>query len=207
MENKAVKYDELVKYRKDDELGLFEKYDNILEEVRDIVVKSGAEKVIDIGCGTGNLCGPISNKIEVIGIDKSTEMMERAKEKYSSMKFKLGNFLDEAYAKGTADVVVTSYAFHGIKYSEKEHALNNMVELLKRPGKIIIVDFIFENEREKQKFKEDLLEKGKEELWEAVDCKYYTYLDKLKEYSANKGFKITYRHIVNFTWIIEIIVE
>lgn len=67
--NKGIKFDKMVKDKINDELGLFEKYDEILSEIRNRIIKHKAERVIDIGCGTGNLCGELSDKIEVIGVD------------------------------------------------------------------------------------------------------------------------------------------
>lgn len=58
--NRAIKYNKMVKERKDDELGLFEKYEDILQDVRKYILENNAYTIIDIGCGTGNLCGPIS---------------------------------------------------------------------------------------------------------------------------------------------------
>lgn len=201
MENKAVRYDRIISERKDDELGLFEKYDEILETVRKIITESKAESVLDIGCGTGNLCGPLSDSIEVVGLDQNEEMLNRAKEKFPKMSIRKGSFKDKPYVENYFDVVATSLAFHGIEHEEKIEVLKNMLGYLKKNGKLIIADFMFSSRDEKEKYKREYLAQGKQELWDAVNRKYYTYADELVKYIESIGYKIEINHIVNFTWI------
>lgn len=202
--NKAIRFDKLVKDKENDELGLFEKYDEILSEIRNRITKNGALSVVDIGCGTANLCGELSDKMDVIGIDQSLEMILYAKEKYNKMKFKLGNFLDKPFRKNDVDIVVTTYAFHSLKDDEKKEAIKYMLEYLKDDGKIIIADFMFENDIEREKCKNNLYGKGRQDLWSAIDNKYYTNLEELEKYISLLDCKINSQHIVNFTWIVEI---
>ena len=203
-DNKAVRFDKMVKDRSDDELGLFEKYDEVLCEIRRRIIEHKALSVIDIGCGTGNLCGELAGKIDVVGIDQSLEMIQQAKKKFPKMKFKLGNFLDEPYRKNDVDIVVTTYAFHSLNVDEKKKALKCMLKYLKDDGRLIIADFMFLNNSEREKCKRNLLSKGKQDLWEVIDKKYYTNVEELQRYADSVGCKIESRHIVNFTWIVEI---
>lgn len=202
--NKAVRYDKMVKESTDDELGLFEKYDEVLSEIRHRIVSHKAVTVLDIGCGTGNLCGELSDKIDVIGIDKSTEMISFAKEKYNNMKFTLGDFLDKPFRKNDVDVVVTTYAFHSLTDDQKKEAIKYMLQYIKDDGKIIIGDFMFLNEEKREKCKSKLLSDGRQDLWDAIDCKHYTNLEEFQKYIISLGCKIQSKHIVNFTWIVEI---
>ncbi|WP_432662842.1 MerR family transcriptional regulator [Wukongibacter baidiensis] len=202
--NKAVKFDELVRDRSRDELGLFEKYDEIFDDVRRRIMEHGAKSLLDIGCGTGNLCGELSSKLDTIGIDQSIEMLLQAKRKYKSMKLKLGNFLDSPFSRERFDIVVTTYAFHALDESEKKRAMSNMLEYLKDNGRIIMVDFMFSNDNEREKCKSKLCDQGKEDLWKVIDNRYYTNVEQLKEYVSSLGCKIHCEHIVNFTWIVEI---
>lgn len=202
--NKAVKFDELVKDQSRDELGLFRKYDEILEETRRRIVEHGAKSILDIGCGTGNLCGELSKKLDVMGIDQSLEMLLQAKRKYKNMKLKLGNFLDKPFCKDRFDIVVTTYALHSLDYDQKKKALRHMLEYVKGKGKIIIVDFMFLNESERIKIRDDLCNRGRNDLLTAIDNRFYTNVEKLKKYVETMGYKIDCEPIVNFTWIVEI---
>lgn len=203
-DNKAIKFDKMVRDKSNDELGLFEKYDEILSEIRSRIIKHGAKNVIDIGCGTGNLCGDLSEKIDTLGIDQSLEMILQAKKKYNKMRFKLGNFLDKPFRKNDVDIVVTTYAFHSLNHNEKKEALNYMLEYLKNDGKIIIADFMFLNDAEREKCKSTLCGKGRQDLWDVINNKYYTNLEELQGYVKSLNCKIHSDHIVNFTWIVEI---
>lgn len=203
-DNKAVKFDRMVRDKTNDELGLFSMYDDILADIRNRIIEYNAKKVVDIGCGTGNLCGELSDSIEILGIDQSLEMILQAKNKYRNMNLKLGNFLDEPIIKNNADIVVTTYAFHSLNDEEKKIALNNMINYLNDNGKIIIVDFMFNNEEERATCRDSLLSKGQYDLWEVINNKYYTNIDELKNYIIGLDFKVKIQHIINFTWVLEI---
>lgn len=204
LHNKAIKFDKMVRDRSNDELGLFHKYDEILSEIRSRIIKQGSSKVLDIGCGTGNLCGELSDKIDIVGIDSSQEMISYAKKKYKNMEFKLSSFLEEPFRKNYFDVIVTTYAFHGLNNCEKREAIKKMLEYLKDDGKIIIADFMFRNYIEKEKCLSNLYTKDRQDLLEVINKKYYTNLEELEEYVRSLNCKIHSEHIVNFTWIVEI---
>lgn len=202
--NKAIRFDKMVRDKSNDELGLFEKYDEILCEIRNRIKNHNASNVIDIGCGTGNLCGELCDELDVLGIDQSLEMISQAKKKYSNMKFRLGNFLDKPFKQNAFDIVVTTYALHGLNDDEKKEAIKNMLEYLNDNGKIIIVDFMFLNNAERENCKNNLCSQGRQDLWYVVNRKYYTNLEEFKEYISYLGYKIQSEHITNFTWIVEI---
>lgn len=202
--DKASRFDRMVKEKKNDELGLFEKYEETLAEIRKRIIKYKAKTVVDMGCGTGNLCGELSKEIEALGIDKSLEMLEGAKRKYKHIKFKIGSFSDKPFIGKWAGVVVTTYAFHGLNSEEKKEAIKNMIGYLKDDGRIIIGDYMFKNKAEKEECRNKLLSKKRQDLWEVIDGRYYTDLEELKDYVKSLGFKIISEHIVNFTWIVEI---
>ena len=64
--NKGVKYDKMVQEKSGDELGLFDKYEDIFIMVRNKIIGYEIKDIIDFGCGTGNLCGSLSENINVI---------------------------------------------------------------------------------------------------------------------------------------------
>lgn len=202
--NKAERYDKMIKNKSDDELGLFEKYDEILSEIRSRIIKHKAAKVIDIGCGTGNLCGELSERTDVLGIDQSLEMITYAKKKYPKMNFTLGSFLDRPTKKNVADIVVTTYAFHGLNDEEKKIAVKNMLYYIKDGGKIIIADFMFADDIDRETCKNNLYAKDRQDLWTFINSKFYTNLEQFNKYIKLLNCKMHAEHIVNFTWIIEI---
>ncbi|MCY6370084.1 MerR family transcriptional regulator [Clostridium ganghwense] len=200
----APKYDNIVKENPKDELGVFKKYDEVIEKVRKYIIKSLPKKVLDIGCGTGSLCGELDKSIYVTGIDQSIDMLLETKKRYPNMIYKLGNFLDKPVGKEEFDVVVTTYAFHHLNSREKNMALDYMIKYLKPNGKIIIGDLMFLNEEEKERKREEFYNRGRSDLWQIVEDEYYSNIEELKVYIEKKGYKLEYEHISNFTWIVTI---
>jgi SAM-dependent methyltransferase len=56
---------------------------------------SSKSKILDIGCGTGHHVASIGSKnLDVIGVDVSTSMIEKAKSNFPDYKFEVGDALD-----------------------------------------------------------------------------------------------------------------
>ncbi|GEQ23469.1 MerR family transcriptional regulator [Clostridium butyricum] len=201
----AKNYDISVHGNLDDGLNLFEQYDLVLESVAEIILQNKAIKVIDIGCGTGNLYGKLNNNIEFTGIDQSIEMLLQAMKKYPCMNLRLGNFLDEPFIENEFDIVTSTFAFHHLNLLEKQKAINLLLKYLKSGGMIIIADLMFLNNKEKMKQKETLLQSDRKDLWDIIEDEYYTDIEEIKRYSEQSGCKVKYKHIVNFTWLLQIV--
>ncbi len=204
MANIADSYDNMVNNPQNDELGLFSNYNDILEETRRRIISHNCKCILDIGCGTGNLCGKLSDRYNVIGMDKNIEMLKKVQEKYGNMKCKVGSFLDEPFKENIADIVVSTYVLHGLNNEDKKIAVKNMIRYLKENGKIIIIDYMFFDSEEKEKYRQHFKELNKQDLWDFIDSKYYTNINEFKEYIAKLNYNIKIEHKVNFTWLVEI---
>ncbi|MGM0411389.1 MAG: class I SAM-dependent methyltransferase [Bacillota bacterium] len=102
--------------------------------------KSG-EKVLDIGCGTGNFSIKLAKKgCEVTGIDISFPMLEQANKKAEKLNldidFKKGNALELDFNDNTFDSIFSMTAIEFIK--ELEKAFNEMKRVVKPGGKILL---------------------------------------------------------------------
>ncbi len=198
----AIRYDQSVLLN-NDELKLFQDYKLVLKEIQNELQITESTKILDLGCGTGNLTGLFSKKCEVYGIDQSLEMLLQCKEKYPYMKLRLGNFLDHQYIENTRfDYIVSTYAFHHLTKEEKEVALDHMQKSLKPEGKIIIGDLMFLNNNMREERREEFILKGREDLWEVVEEEFYGNIEEIKQYVEERGIKFSYRHFTNFTWIL-----
>ncbi|GKX65357.1 MerR family transcriptional regulator [Inconstantimicrobium mannanitabidum] len=187
-----------------DELRLFEKYDYVLKCIAQIIINSNAKNVLDIGCGTANIVKRLPKGIKYTGMDQSIEMLLKAKNKFSDINLRLGNFLDEPFDENEFDAVITSYAFHHLNQLEKENAINLLLRYLKQGGKLIIADLMFLNEAEREKQKQKYVDGGRMDLWDIVEDEYYSDVEKIKEYAEFLGGSIKTQHLVNFTWLVEI---
>src|ERR1700712_4104683 len=73
----------------DDKHAFVSQYGESVLELLD--VKPG-ERILDLGCGTGHLANEIKNHgAEVIGIDASAEMVEKASKSYPGIDFKVAD--------------------------------------------------------------------------------------------------------------------
>lgn len=201
----AKNYDISVQENSDDGLNLFKKYDLVLESVAEIILQNNALKIIDIGCGTGNLYGKLNNNIEFTGVDQSIEMLLQAREKYPCMNLRLGNFLDEPFIENEFDIVTSTFAFHHLNSLEKQRAINLLLRYLKPGGIIIIADLMFLNNMERIKQKEILLQSGRKDLWDIIEDEYYSDIEEIMRYSEQFGCEVNYKHVVNFTWLLQIV--
>jgi ubiquinone/menaquinone biosynthesis C-methylase UbiE len=99
--------------------------------------------LLDIGCGTGILFEQLLAKknLKLYGIDISPKMVKIAQEKFrglSKVKIKLGSVSHLQYKSNTFNYVTCSNSFH--HYPDSNKSLQEMVRVLKRKGKLIILD-------------------------------------------------------------------
>ncbi|RXK37359.1 hypothetical protein M231_05346 [Tremella mesenterica] len=105
------------------------------------------ERIIDLGCGTGHLTELIKDQVgegEVIGVDSSTSMLEKARSKSSKITYiqadiqSLPSILDASY-RGTFDAVFTSATLHWCK--DDPLGVLKSVEWLLKPGGRMAFEF------------------------------------------------------------------
>jgi len=93
------------------------------------------ERILDLGCGTGHLTGKIAEGgIEVIGVDRSPEMIAQAREKYPALRFELMDARELA-VDGRFDAVFSNATLHWIK--EPERVIAGIAKLLKPGGRFV----------------------------------------------------------------------
>jgi trans-aconitate 2-methyltransferase len=97
--------------------------------------KSG-ERILDLGCGTGYLTNLIARSgAEVIGMDNSKEMIDKAKAEYLNIDFELLSATDFHFDK-KFDAIFSNAVLHWVL--EKEKAIDCMYENLNLGGRIVI---------------------------------------------------------------------
>lgn len=79
-----------------------------------------------------------------------------------------------------------------------------MLSFLKPGGRIVIADLMFLNEDEKARQRDYFVSQNKAHLWNIIEDEYYTNIECIKEYSEFLGCTISYKHLVNYTWLLEI---
>ena len=86
--------------------GLGGTYHRRLEEVYRFLVSPG-QRVLEIGCGSGNLLAALK-PARGVGVDFSPEMIQRARAKHASLDFILADVHDLTAVEGPFDIIILS---------------------------------------------------------------------------------------------------
>jgi ubiquinone/menaquinone biosynthesis C-methylase UbiE len=93
------------------------------------------EKILDVGCGTGELTNKIREAGAIVtGIDASPEMIKKAQEKYSDIKFFVKDATDFSF-ESPFDAMFSNATLHWINKQEK--ALQCIYGVLKEGGRFV----------------------------------------------------------------------
>ncbi|GAB4235555.1 MAG: class I SAM-dependent methyltransferase [Stanieria sp.] len=100
-----------------------------------ILSPQSGERILDLGCGTGQLTNQIAQLgAEVIGIDKDASMIEQAKANYPQLNFQVADGTDFSFTK-SFDAVFSNAALHWIK--PPETVIKCIWQVLKPGGRLI----------------------------------------------------------------------
>jgi ubiquinone/menaquinone biosynthesis C-methylase UbiE len=107
-----------------------------------------AERVLDIGCGTGTFAVLLKKrfpKVEVIGLDPDQKALARAKQKSESagvpIRFDQGFADEHQYESGSFDVIFSSFMFHHLESKDREKTLREVRRVLRPAGTFYLLDF------------------------------------------------------------------
>ncbi|HHY73435.1 MAG TPA: methyltransferase domain-containing protein [Bacillus bacterium] len=104
-------------------------------DVVELLAPKKDEKILDLGCGTGDLAKKLYDMgIQVMGVDNSANMVNQAKGKYPEIKFHIHDVLDLPY-KDEFDAVFSNAVLHWIK--EPKEALKNIYKSLRKGGRFV----------------------------------------------------------------------
>jgi len=109
------------------------------------------DKVLDVACGTGVISGLLQEITEekVIGIDLSSDMIERARNKYASNKnisFIEGDFLSYPFKESSFDFVIVYNAYP--HFLDREGLKKAFSRVLKKGGRFAILHSLGREELE-----------------------------------------------------------
>jgi demethylmenaquinone methyltransferase/2-methoxy-6-polyprenyl-1,4-benzoquinol methylase/phosphoethanolamine N-methyltransferase len=114
----------------------------------EIAVPAGAEKVLDVGCGTGALtfearaAGPT---VQIHGIDASPEMIGvargKARRRKAAIDFQVAVIEDLPFGDGEFDLVLSGFMLHHLPEDVKKSGIAEVARVLKPGGRFVAVDF------------------------------------------------------------------
>jgi ubiquinone/menaquinone biosynthesis C-methylase UbiE len=109
---------------------------------------NGNEKVLDIGCGPGNLDLMITENFGkdcVYGIDIAPKMIrmakKKAKERSYNIDYRIGSSTMLPYKNNEFNIVYTCLFYHHLNYKEKDKTLKEIHRVLKDNGKYVCLEF------------------------------------------------------------------
>ena len=117
------------------------------ELIADAEIGNG-QRILDIGCGTGNLAVQIKQQYpdaDVVGLDPDPKALARARAKAGQAGVVI-NF-DEAFADrlpyddASFDRVLSTFMFHHLSAAVKSATLDEARRVLKPEGALILLDF------------------------------------------------------------------
>ena len=101
----------------------------------EVLAPQAGERVLDLGCGTGQLSAQIAAAgAEVVGIDLSAEMVEAAREQFPDLSFAVGDANNFSFAE-PFDAVFSNATLHWVK--PPEEALACIAACLGQGGRFV----------------------------------------------------------------------
>lgn len=104
---------------------------------------------VDLGCGSGQVTIPLAGRCErVLGVDVSPLLLERLRAKAAAAAVTNIETLTvpiEALelSPGSVDLVVSNYALHHLRDSEKARLLSRAIHWLRPGGRLVVGDMMF----------------------------------------------------------------
>lgn len=114
-------------------------YQNVIAEISNLRL----DNLLDVGCGTGeilNLVKTLYPAISVYGIDISTKMLKKAKEKLlDKAELYLGDAEHLPFEKDKFDLLICTDSFH--HYPNPQKAVNEFYKVLRNGGYLLLADY------------------------------------------------------------------
>jgi ubiquinone/menaquinone biosynthesis C-methylase UbiE len=128
------------------------------------------EKMVDLGCGTGEITYAIKKKfrLDITGVDISEKSINSAKGKYDGISFEIGDIKKTRFEDNQFDIVVFAAALH--HFQKRDLILKEAYRILRPGGRLFAFDpnagspllFLFRND--KSPFKSDKMKTKNEVL-------------------------------------------
>ncbi|BAD84413.1 SAM-dependent methyltransferase, UbiE/COQ5 family [Thermococcus kodakarensis KOD1] len=166
------------------------------ERVLRLVAERAKGVVVDVGCGTGNILRFLRCE-RYIGVEPSEGMRKAFREKWGFEPID-GHFLEIPLPEGSADTVVSTYAFHHVPDEEKGEAIREMLRVLRPGGILIIADVMFESEDEKRRIGEE------DGILEEVLEEYFATLDHLGAIFERLGVYWEAERVNRYVWVVAV---
>ncbi|WP_080875903.1 class I SAM-dependent methyltransferase [Oceanobacillus timonensis] len=153
------------------------------------------EQILDVGCGTGDLANKIDQQgANVIGVDKSENMVHQANQKYPELTFMKKDVLELEY-NNDFDAVFSNATLHWVKHPKE--ALQHIYSSLKPGGRFIAE---FGGKSNVQTITNEIINQIKKAGIPYTSEQFPWYFPSIGEYAAlmeETGFNVTFAQHFN----------
>lgn len=105
------------------------------EDLVSMLAPRPGERILDLGCGTGQLTAAIAKSgSSVLGFDASPDMIGQARQNYPRLEFMLGNAYSLPF-ENEFDGIFSNAALHWM--TDAEAVALNMVKAMRRGGRLV----------------------------------------------------------------------
>ncbi|HSM25527.1 MAG TPA: class I SAM-dependent methyltransferase [Anaerolineaceae bacterium] len=129
-------------------------------------------KVLDVGCGTGNLSvAYVRHGCQVWGTDFSEQMIAKARQKSSEVQFAVADLREPLPDDFPPfDLIVSAYVFHHFPIEEKIKLLERYKnKYLNKNGKIVIGDIMFPSQSDRKAVAQQYADSWDDEYYWILD--------------------------------------
>ncbi|NRD77050.1 methyltransferase domain-containing protein [Bacillus sp. BRMEA1] len=163
------------------------KYGNSLVE---LLNPQQGEKILDLGCGTGDLANALyEHGAKIVGVDKSQNMVEQAISKFPHIEFMVQDATNLDYDH-EFDAVFSNATLHWVQPADK--ALSGIYKSLKQGGRFVAE---FGGKGNVQTIINEIIQQIQETGFEFNRSQFPWYYPSIAEYSTlmeEAGFRVTY---------------
>ena len=160
------------------------------ESLIELLAPQKGEKILDLGCGTGDLAKHLSDYgSEITGVDQSEKMIEQARGKFPTIKFIVQDATELDF-NGEFDAVFSNAALHWIK--QPKQALSCIYTSLKKGGRFVAE---FGGKGNVQSISDELIHQIEEEGFTFNIEQFPWFFPSIAEYSSlmeQAGFRVTF---------------
>ena len=165
------------------------------EKLIELLAPQPGEIILDLGCGTGQLTDKIAaTGAKVIGIDRSEEMIVKAKQNYPQLDFKIADATN-FQVEQQLDAVFSNAVLHWIKQPE---TVIKCIQQALKPGGRFVAEFGGKGGIKQivRALKETLANSGYKSL-AAVNPWYFPSISEYTSLLEKYGLEVTYAHLLD----------
>jgi tRNA (cmo5U34)-methyltransferase len=119
-------------------------YDELQDAVAEATVSIAAERVLELGVGTGETSRRVLDlhpRAELIGIDESADMLAAASSNFAAADLRVSR-LQDPLPEGNFDLVVSALAVHHLDGASKADLFTRVADRLRAGGRFVLGDVV-----------------------------------------------------------------